>query len=105
MTTFVLDRAWLGDEKIKEMYGADATRLSFCLSRSMLSRIYLRTCAQTAKAFGATKFVLTIPNNVDECFTSDFLPDLVFEISYIKDVIKLDLDISIEYLDTTDKGI
>ena len=105
MTTFVLDRAWLGGEKIKEMYGKDATRLSFCLSRSSLSRIYLRTCAQTAKAFGATKFVLAIPNDVDECFTSDFLPDLVFEISYIKDVIKLDLDISIEYLDTTDKGI
>jgi hypothetical protein len=105
MTTFVLDRAWLGDEKFKELYGKDATRLSFGLSRSSLCRIYLRTCAQTAKAFGATKFVLTIPNDIDDHFKSQFLPDLVFEISYIKDVIKLDLDIIIEYLDTTDKGI
>ena len=105
MTTFVLDRAWLGEDKLKEMYGKDTIRLSFGLSRSSLCRIYLRTAAQTAKAFGATKFVLTIPNDIDDHFKSQFLPDLIFEISYIKDVIKLDIDISVEYLDTTDKGI
>ena len=88
-------------EEIKQLYPDVNNLMPYIVQRSTLIRHYVRTIAQTALAIGVDDIKFLINNNFYE-FKITHESTILFEIDYIKDVLKLPVTITLEYIKCTE---